>query len=65
MSEENKQKARRYLQEAFTEGNLSAVDELFTSEYVLHDPTLPEGIRGPRASRGSSRCTEAPTPTPT
>jgi len=52
MSEENKEKARRYLQEAFNEGNLSVVDEFFASEYVLHDPTLPEEIRGPEGVKG-------------
>ena len=47
MSEENKEKARRFLEEAFNEGNLGVVDETFASEYVLHDPTLPDEIRGP------------------
>ena len=47
MSEENKEKTRRFLEEAFNEGNLSVVDELFASDYVLHDPANPEEIRGP------------------
>jgi hypothetical protein len=64
MSEENKQKARRFLQEAFNEGNFSVVEEIFTSDYVLHDPAIPDEIRGPEGVKGLSRCTEAPSPTP-
>ena len=47
MSEENKEKARRFLQEAFNEGNLGVVDEIFASDYVLHDPASPEEVSGP------------------
>ncbi len=47
MSEENKEKVRRFLQEAFNEGNLGVADELFASDYVLHDPANPEEISGP------------------
>jgi steroid delta-isomerase-like uncharacterized protein len=47
MSEENKEKARRFLEEAFNEGNFGVVDEMVASEYVLHDPASPEEIRGP------------------
>jgi steroid delta-isomerase-like uncharacterized protein len=47
MSEENKEKVRRFLQEAFTEGNLGVVDELFATDYVLHDPANPEEVSGP------------------
>ena len=52
MSEENKEKARRFLEEAFNEGNFGVVDEIFASEYVLHDPALPEEIRGPEGIKG-------------
>ncbi len=52
MSEENKEKARRFLQEAFNEGNFSVVDEIFTSDYVLHDPAIPNEIRGPEGVKG-------------
>ena len=52
MSEENKEKARRFLEEAFNEGNLDVADELFTSDYVLHDPSLPEEMRGPEGVKG-------------
>jgi steroid delta-isomerase-like uncharacterized protein len=47
MSEENKEKVRRFFQEAFNEGTLSVADEIFASDYVLHDPTTPEEISGP------------------
>jgi steroid delta-isomerase-like uncharacterized protein len=52
MSEENKEKARRFIQEAFNEGNFSVVDEIFTSDYVLHDPANPDEIRGPEGVKG-------------
>ena len=53
MSEENKALARRFLEEAFNEGNLDVVDEIVTSDYVLHDPASPEGeIRGPEGIKG-------------
>jgi steroid delta-isomerase-like uncharacterized protein len=53
MSEENKEKARRFIQESFNEGNLSLVDELFASDYVLHDPaSSEEEIRGPEGMKG-------------
>ena len=51
MSEENKEKVRRFLQEAFNEGNLGVMDEIFASDYVLHDPANPEEIRGPEGSK--------------
>jgi steroid delta-isomerase-like uncharacterized protein len=52
MSEENKTLARRFLEEAFNEGNLGVVDEIVASDYVLHDPTLPEEVRGPEGVKG-------------
>jgi steroid delta-isomerase-like uncharacterized protein len=52
MSEENKEKARRFLEEAFNEGNFGVVDEIVASEYVLHDPASPEEIRGPEGIKG-------------
>jgi steroid delta-isomerase-like uncharacterized protein len=47
MSEENKEKTRRFLEEAFNEGNLGVADEIFASDYILHDPAIPEEISGP------------------
>ena len=52
MSEENKEKVRRFLQEAFNEGNLGVAHELFASNYVLHDPANPEEVRGPEGIKG-------------
>jgi predicted SnoaL-like aldol condensation-catalyzing enzyme len=48
MSEqENKTVSRRVAEEIFNEGNLDLADELYTPEYVLHDPSLPEDLHGP------------------
>src|SRR3712207_3938701 len=52
MSEENKEKVRRFFQEAFNEGNLGVADEIFASDYVQHDPTTPEEISGPEGIKG-------------
>ena len=46
-TEENKALARRVLEEMFNKGNLDAADELLASDYVDHDPAMPEDIRGP------------------
>ena len=47
MSEENKALARRFLEEAFNKGNLGVADEIVASDYVLHDPAIPEEVSGP------------------
>ncbi len=52
MSEENKEKVRRFLQEAFNEGNFGVADEIFASDYVQHDPTTPEEISGLEGIKG-------------
>lgn len=48
MSEQNKTLSRRAIEEAFNKGNLSVVDELYTSDYVIHDapPGLSKGPEG-------------------
>ena len=47
MSEENKAIVRRVNDEVFSQGNLDLVDELFSPNYVLHDPGIPGGeLRG-------------------
>ncbi len=47
MSEENKAILRRVNDEVFSQGNLDLVDELFSPNYVLHDPGIPGGeLRG-------------------
>ena len=46
-TEENKAISRRVAEEIFNGGNLDLVDELYASDYVLHDPSLPEDLIGP------------------
>ena len=51
-AEENKAIVRREVEELYNpDGDLDAVDEIFTPDYIPHDPSLPEGGRGPEAAR--------------
>ena len=50
MSEENKAVFRRQEEEIFTQGNLDAADEIYAPNYVGHDPSNPEEIRGLEAA---------------
>ena len=53
MSEENKEKMRRLLEEAFGEGKTQLVDELLHSEFVCYDPNSEAGeIRGAQTIKG-------------
>ena len=45
--EENKATSRRFYEELFNRGNLTAAEELVTADFVLHDPNIPEQPRGP------------------
>ena len=45
MSEDNKALARREL-EMFSSGDFSIADEIYSEDYVGHDPAKPEPIRG-------------------
>ena len=45
MSEANKAIARREV-EMFSTGDWSIADEIYSEDYVAHDPTKPEPIRG-------------------
>jgi steroid delta-isomerase-like uncharacterized protein len=47
MTEENKRIARRIIDEIFGEGRMEVADELMSADFVGHDPSLPEAIRGP------------------
>jgi steroid delta-isomerase-like uncharacterized protein len=47
MSEHNKAIVRRSFDELFTQGDLDVADAVFASDYVGHDPSLPQPIRGP------------------
>ncbi len=51
MSEENKAIVRRQEEELFTQGNLDAADEIYAPNYVGHDPSNPEDIRGLEAAK--------------
>ena len=47
MSEENKQKARRMMEEAFGGGKLEIVDEILDPDFVCYDPNSEAGeVRG-------------------
>ena len=46
-AEENKALMRRLFDEVWNEGNLDLADELVAPDYVDHDPTMPEEVRGP------------------
>lgn len=46
MSEENKRLVLREAEEVFGQGRLDVYDEILSPDYVLHDPTLPEPVRG-------------------
>jgi len=45
-AEENKAIVRRQEEKLFTQGNLDAADEIYAPNYVGHDPTNPEDMRG-------------------
>lgn len=47
MSEENKALVRRVFEDVWNKGNLAVVDELCATNYLGHQPSIPEGIRGP------------------
>jgi predicted ester cyclase len=46
MSAENEALVRRYVEEVYDQCKLEVVDELFASDFTLHDPDLPGGARG-------------------
>jgi steroid delta-isomerase-like uncharacterized protein len=50
MSEENKALARRWA-DIFAQGNLDLVDEIYASDFVGHDPAMPEDMRGVEGAR--------------
>ncbi len=51
MSEENEALVRRQEEELFSRGNLEAADEIYASDYVGHDPSNPEDVRGLEAAK--------------
>jgi hypothetical protein len=46
-SAENEATVRRYVEEVYDQRKLEIIDELFASDFPLHDPDLPGGARGP------------------
>ena len=51
MLDENEAVVRRYFQEILDGGNLDLVDEIFDPQYVLHDPSSPQEVRGLEGSK--------------
>jgi steroid delta-isomerase-like uncharacterized protein len=51
MSAANKALAKRLIDEAFNAGRLEVVDEVFSNDFVGHDPALPQDMRGPAAAK--------------
>jgi steroid delta-isomerase-like uncharacterized protein len=47
MSAENEALVRRYVEEVYDQRKLEVIDEIFASDFTLHDPDLPGGARGP------------------
>jgi hypothetical protein len=57
-AEENKALVRRVFEEGWNAGNLELFNETDAPEYVLHDPSVPEDVRGvERLSSNSLPCT--------
>jgi predicted ester cyclase len=53
MSEENKEKVRRFLEEGFGQGKTELVDEVLHSDFVCYDPNSETGeIRGTQTIKG-------------
>jgi steroid delta-isomerase-like uncharacterized protein len=55
MLEENKAVARRAFEDHFNTGNLDLGEEIFTPDYVNHDPSLPDFGSGPEAANQAVR----------
>ena len=51
-AESNKKLSRRFLEEAFTRGNMNVIDEIYAANHTNHGPgalpTLPDGPEGMR-----------------
>jgi hypothetical protein len=47
MSKENEALVRRYVEEVYDQRKLEVIDEIFASDFTLHDPDYPGGKIGP------------------
>jgi len=47
VSAENEALVRRYPEEVYNQRRLEVVEEIFAPDFILHDPDLPGGARGP------------------
>lgn len=52
MSDQNKAQLRRVTDEVINGRDLDLVDELFSDDYVMHDPNAPGEVRGQEAMKG-------------
>ena len=44
----NKALIRHWIEEILTQGNLERAENLFARDYILHDPSFPRDVRGPK-----------------
>ena len=51
MVEQNKELARRDIEEVWNEDNLDLIDEFYAEDFVHHDPNYPDEIRGPEGQK--------------
>jgi steroid delta-isomerase-like uncharacterized protein len=51
MTADRKRIPRQMIEEVYNQGRIDVVDELVASEYVGHDPALPQDIVGPEAEK--------------
>jgi predicted SnoaL-like aldol condensation-catalyzing enzyme len=50
--DKNEALAKRYHEDIYQKGNLEVADEILSSDFVLHNPTLPEELRnGPEGAK--------------
>ena len=52
-TDQNKVIARRIVDESWTKHNPSILDQLFTSDAVLHDPSNPSIAKGPQGAKST------------
>ncbi len=64
MSEENKALARRWAEDVMNQRNLDTVGEIYASDFVGHDPAMPEDYVVLRVAENSMVCTRVLSPMP-